>query len=148
MNRGNDRLLTAGLMGCLFVMGCSGSDPLRKSVFPVTGEIYVDGQPAESLAVRCFDVNGIDSEQPTLSSTFTDSSGRFTVSTYESGDGVPKGEYVLTFEWGEWNVFARSYGGPDKLEGRYIDPESSEFTVSVTGDGPVDLGRIELSTKP
>ena len=59
---------------------------------------------------------------------------------------MAKGEYVPTFEWGKWNFFAGTYGGPDKLKGRYENPDASEFRVSVTGKGPVDLGRIELSS--
>jgi hypothetical protein len=50
--------------------------------------------------------------------------------------------------WGEINLLSAQYGGPDKLNGRYADKEKSDvhFTVK-PGDEPLDLGRIELTTK-
>ncbi len=113
----------------------------------MTGEVYVDGAPVGMLAVRCTAVAGLDSENPTASSAFTDDEGKFEISTYETGDGVPEGEYVLTFEWGKMNLISNQYGGPDKLKGRYMDAEKSEnkFTV-VTGE-PTEIPRIELTTK-
>ena len=134
---------------CLFAfLFCScSSDTNRKETFPVTGEVYVDGQPADSLAVRCINANGLDQEQPTISSAFTDEEGKFEISTYESADGVPEGEYILTFEWGKWNVVSGSYGGPDKLKKKYLDAEKSEHKFTVVAGEAKDLGRIELTTK-
>lgn len=61
---------------------------------------------------------------------------------------MPPGEYVLTFSWREFNTFSMSYSGPDKLNGRYNDPQQSEFRLTVeSGDEPIDLGRIELTTE-
>jgi hypothetical protein len=139
-------MLPLGVLMCLGATGCGRGGGGAKATFPVRGEVYVDGRPADALAVRCTDLQGVDADQPTLSATFTDDAGKFALSTYRSGDGVPQGEYVLTFEWGKWNFFSGTYGGPDKLKGRYRNPDASEFRVSVTGKGPVDLGRIELSS--
>ena len=77
---------------------------------------------------------------------FTDEEGKFEISTYESSDGVPAGEYALTFMWGKWNM-SGSYGGPDKLNDRYTDPKTSEVKVTVKDGEPTDLGTIELTTK-
>lgn len=133
------------VVSCLFC-SCT-SDKNRKETYPVTGEIYVDGQPAEGLAVRCTNVNGLDQEQPTISSAFTDKEGKFEISTYETADGVPEGEYILTFEWGKWNLVSGSYGGPDKLNKRYSDAKKSEHKFTVVTGQPNDLGRIDLTTK-
>jgi len=35
----------------------------------------------------------------------------------------------------------------DKLRGRYGDPGKSKFKVTVTDGEPVDMGRIDLTTK-
>lgn len=133
----------------LFVLFCSCSEQgeNRKETFPLTGEVYVDGSPAARLQVTCHDVNGLDKEQPTMSSAFTNEEGKFEISTYASADGVPEGEYVLTFVWGKMNMVSMSYGGPDQLDGRYDDPESSEHPATVEKGKPTDLGRIELTTK-
>jgi len=131
---------------CTLLCSCGKEEQSRKETFPVSGEVYVDGNPVASLAVRCIAVSGIDKENPTTSAAFTDEEGKFQIATYESSDGVPEGEYVLTFEWGKWGLDG-SYGGPDKLDGRYNDPEKSEHRITVVKGQPTKLGRIELTTK-
>lgn len=133
-------LLVSTLCSC-------GKQQYAKQTFPVTGEVYVDGKPADNLAVHCHDVKGMDKQNPTTSTAFTDPQGKFKISTYETGDGVPEGEYKLTFFWGQMNLFSMSYGGPDKLNKRYDDPEKSEHRVTVQNGKPTDLGRIELKSK-
>ena len=132
---------------CLLLCSCSGGDANRKETFPVTGEVHVDGSPAAQLAVKCHSTTGLDAANPTVSAAFTDESGKFEISTYEKADGVPAGDYVLTFMWGQWNAISMTYGGPDKLNGRYEDPEASQFKVTVKDGEPTDLGKIELTTK-
>ena len=133
---------------CLLLVFCSCAkkDPNRKETYPVAGEVYVDGQPAANLAVYCTDVKGLDKERPTLSSAFTNDEGKFEISTYESADGIPEGEYILTFMWGQMNKIS-GYGGPDKLKSKYNDPKKSEHKFTVEKGKPTDLGRIELTTK-
>lgn len=139
------------VVGLLFAAACSDDEgPYRKDTTKVTGRVLVDGNPAEMLRVMCHDVNGMDQEHPSLSSTLTAEDGTFEIATYEAGDGVPAGDYTLTFMWGQLNLMAGTYGGPDKLNGRYSDPEASEheFTVSTGDDAePIDLGTIELTTE-
>jgi 5-hydroxyisourate hydrolase-like protein (transthyretin family) len=135
-------------MCCLLFCSCGekeGQD--RKETFPVTGVVHVDGKAIAKLAVRCTDVNGMDRQNPTKSSAFTDEDGKFEISTYEKSDGMPEGDYVLTFQWGQWNMISASYGGPDKLNGRYMDPAESEVKFTVKAGEPTDLGTIELTTK-
>jgi hypothetical protein len=128
--------------------GCGKKDePHRKPTFPVTGQVVVDGKsPGEAIKIECHPVGGMDQEHPSVSQTMTAPDGKFEIATYETGDGVPQGEYVLTFMWGKMNLISMSYGGPDKLNNRYSDPKQSEFKFKVE-DKPVDLGRIELTTK-
>jgi hypothetical protein len=82
------------------------------------------------------------------STGMTDANGLFTISTYETGDGVPAGQYQLTFVWGQINLMNSQYSG-DKLNGKYSDPAKSEHTLTVTdSDDPHDLGVIELTPGP
>lgn len=113
----------------------------------MVGEVCVDGKPAANLAVTCHDLAGMDRENPTLSSSCTGDDGKFRLSTYEQGDGVPEGEYVLTFMWGQMKLISMQYEGPDKLKGRYTTPEKSPCRFKVEKGKPVDLGRINLTTK-
>ena len=132
---------------CLLLSACAEQGAVRKETFPVTGQVYVDGQPAAELVVTCHDVKGLDKENPTLSSAITGQDGKFQIATYEAADGVPEGDYVLTFEWKERNLMKGGFSGPDKLNGRYTDPQKSETRFTVEQGKPTDLGQIELSTK-
>ena len=145
--KGSMTRLAVPAVFCILLCSCGKEDQFRKETYPVAGVVYVDGQPAANLAVRCIDVNGIDKENPTTSSALTDKEGKFEIATYESADGVPEGEYVLTFTWGDWNLISGTYGGPDKLNGRYADHKSSQVRYKVEKGNPNDLGRIDLSTK-
>ncbi len=131
----------------LFCTSCSNDAIDRKDTFPVTGRVLIDGDPVKDVAVRCLGEAGIDKKSPTVSSAFTDAEGKFEISTYESGDGVPVGKYVLTFEWGKLNLMSMQYGGPDKLKGKYSNPKTSQHKFEVVAGQPKDLGTLELSTK-
>jgi hypothetical protein len=132
---------------CAFV-GCSGDEPFRKPTSPVKGKVTVDGAaPGSEIQIECHSVNGMDTQHPTMSQTATDADGNFSVSTYEAGDGIPPGEYLLVFSWQDYNVMARSYSGPDKLKGRYSDAKTSQIKLTVKEGEPLDLGVIALTTK-
>lgn len=137
------------LLSMLFLFGCSRDEgPVKKPTSPVTGQILVDGSPpGASIKVTCHSQDGIDTENPTFSSCLSDEDGKFAINTYEKGDGVPAGNYVLTFMWGQMNLMSMSYGGPDKFKGRYSDPEESEYAFGVVEGLPTDLGVIELTTQ-
>ena len=143
-----NRIPYYSLFFCLLFLGaCGGHKGYRKPTFPVTGTVYVDGQPADQLQVTLHDVKGMDSKHPTLSSAYTDTEGKFTLNTYGIGDGVPEGEYKVTFMWGQSNTLSMQYGGPDKLNDRYTLPEKSEYRVKVEKGKPADMGKIDLTTK-
>jgi hypothetical protein len=127
-------------------VGCSPQGPSRIKTYPVTGQVFVDGQPAADLAVF-FTSDSLDKDHPTYSTANTGADGKFEVSTYESGDGIPEGTYSVTFMWGQVNLLTMGYGGPDKLNDRYSDPASSKFKVTVKRGEPADMGKISLTTK-
>jgi hypothetical protein len=110
----------------------------------VTGKITVDGKPVAHLRVFAKAKDAGDSKYPILPQAATREDGSFQLYSYEPGDGVPSGEYTLTFTWQELEGFV--YGGPDKLNGRYADPAKSTSKVTVV-KSPVDLGTIPLTTK-
>ena len=111
------------------------------------GSVLVDGQPVEGLEVSCHDVKLMETGDSTVATTYTDAQGKFEVASYTPGDGVPEGDYMVTFLWGELNIISRSYGGPDKLNDRYKSPQESKVKFTAKKGTPVDLGKIELTTK-
>ncbi len=142
-------LLTASIGFAL--TGCSSEEqPFRKETSGLTGQVFVDGTPvptAKPLKVECHNVAGVDQEHPSISSALTGEDGKFEISTYESGDGVPEGDYTLTFMWGKMNLISASYGGPDELKGKYSNAKESSFKITVKKGEPAEFGKIELTTK-
>ena len=136
------------MFAAVCIVGCGGDEPFRKTTSPVKGKITVDGAaPGTEVQLACHPVTGMDSAHPTSSQTATDADGNFSIATYAAGDGVPAGDYLLTFSWQEFNLFSREYSGPDKLNGRYSDPVTSQIKLTVKDGEPLDLGVIELTTK-
>lgn len=136
---------------CLLgLVGCGGEDaPYRKPTSKVHGVITVDGAaPMEAIQIQCHLQSAADPNHTTVSAAQSGEGGKFEIATYESGDGVPAGDYALTFEWKQLNLISMSYSGPDKLNMRYNDVSKSEVKFTVKEDSePIDLGTIALTTK-
>jgi 5-hydroxyisourate hydrolase-like protein (transthyretin family) len=139
------------LVVCVSFMGLSCShkrtDPNRVDTVPVKGLVLVDGQPIADVTVDIHNVADAGAKQVTKPFAKTKGDGKFEFSTYEAGDGVPPGEYVATFNAKKFSMISHSYVGPDKLNNRYSDPKKSQVRIKVEKGKPVDLGKIELTTK-
>ena len=143
----------------MVISGCSGSsdgpqpeDP--KAVVPLVGVVYCDGEPVEMLGVLCIPADQVKDEEIDVdssceSSGITDANGKFAVSTYFSGDGAPPGDYVLVFRRPSGKFFS------DKLDSKalqafsrkYGNSSKSEFKVTLEAGKPVDMGKLELTSK-
>lgn len=128
------------------IIGCGGAEApsiVRDPVSKVTGKLLINGKPEASVLVRLNPVGSSDPDKKKPDG-MTDAEGNFSIGTYEgSGDGAPNGEYAVTFQWGMRALMGGNYGG-DKFAGKYIDPEKSEFKLTVAGE-PIDMGVIELT---
>lgn len=133
----------------LFFAGCSEEQkPFQKVVVPVKGTITVDGKtPTSPIKIDVHYQGAPDLEHPTASSGLSADGGAFTLSTYATGDGVPVGEYALTYFWGDFNLVSMRYGGKDKLNKRYSKPEDSVTKFKAEEGKPIDLGVVDLKTK-
>jgi len=133
---------SASVVIMLLLAGCAnkprGERPFETN--PVTGVVHIDGLPADRVQVD-FHPSADSTTIKYPLSTLTDEEGRFSVTTYESGDGVPEGTYTLTFQW-----LDISLAPTDQLKGAYADPKTSEHIVKVVKNQPNDLGVIELSS--
>tara|TARA_R110002095_G_scaffold25573_1_gene26179 strand:+ start:10400 stop:10858 length:459 start_codon:yes stop_codon:yes gene_type:complete len=74
------------------VMGCSSSEHLkgRVSVLPVTGTISLKGNPVEGAIV-----NFVSEDGNPVATGKTDSTGKYSLTTYEPDDGAGLGNYVV-----------------------------------------------------
>jgi hypothetical protein len=130
-------------------VGCSSEKKLpgQKPTFKVKGMVTLDGAvPDPGVAVICFPKDSVESPDNFVPSAKTDDKGNFEFHTYKASDGVPAGEYVLTFSQRKFDMRKRSYAGPDLLKGRYSDKKYSQFEFKVVNKS-VDLGSYELTSK-
>jgi hypothetical protein len=123
---------------------CRAKGPARQKTYPVIGKVTVDGKGVAHVKVMAKAKEAGDPKFPILPQAITKDDGSFELFSYEPGDGIPSGEYALTFTWQDLDGLR--YAGPDKLKKRYAEPAKSMFKVTVE-KGPKDLGTIDLKTK-
>jgi len=119
----------------LFAAGCGDAGPERVPVFPAEGTVIWNGQPVAGALVVLHPVGASDPKALPARAQ-TDKEGKFKMSTYDTGDGVPLGEYTATVEWrklieqnGEFKA------GPNVLPPKYSKPETSDLKVRIA-EGP------------
>jgi hypothetical protein len=125
----------AAALATVFAIGCGDSGPERIPVFPAEGKVVFNGQPVTGALVVLHPANPTDPK--TLSARAqTEKDGTFKLSTYDTGDGVPSGEYTVTVEWrkliqkdGEFKP------GPNVLPAKYSQPTTSDLKVRIA-EGP------------
>ena len=123
-------LCFAGLL--LLTCGCSGQN-WQAETAPVTGYITVNDQVPQGAIVSLHPVGESVDKRGSRPSGIVQEDGRYTLTTYEFGDGAPAGEYIVTVYWPE----KPELGGlsPDRLGLRYATTKSSDLRLSVAGSG-------------
>ena len=121
--------------------GCGAPHEERPPLHPATGTLTINGKPAEGAllvfhpaAGREFDARG------TRPRATVEADGTFEVTTYQSGDGAPAGDYRVAILW-----FADpdSSSPWDRLGNRYANPDRTDIRVSIT-EGVNELKPIEI----
>ena len=133
------------LLLCLLMPGCGAErkPPDEKPVVPVSGVVFVDGAPVAGVQIL-FNPVTQDPKNATLSMAKTDAEGQFKAFTYRVDDGVPPGDYTVTFN-DQSKAKPHMRSSPDLFKGKYSDPKKSEFKLTVPEKGkPIDMGKIEL----
>jgi hypothetical protein len=113
---------------CLCVASCGSNKYGDHPPFPVSGQLLVNGQPAEGAAVVLRHKEDWG-EKTIVPIGWTDEDGRFTLSTYGVKDGAPAGDYKVEIAWPAYRK-GRNIG-PDKLGGKYTDADKSGLTVVI-----------------
>lgn len=120
--------LSAGCGGGVTTVPVSGRVTLDGGDWPRRGILYFAcKEPAEGYPRR----TGIADFEP---------DGRFTVTSFNKGDGLVPGEYVVNIEC--WEVPPSMTGGPpakSAVPKKYQNGATSGFTLSV----PVDAGSLD-----
>jgi hypothetical protein len=128
---------------CCIGCGRSRSEPLP--VYPVKGEVFVGGKPAEGAVIAFYPTKRTEWSS-TTSRGVVDQRGGFSLTTYEANDGAPEGEYVVTVYWPERPLDPSGEGNDlpaDQLGGRFAKLAHSNLRVRL-GQQPVTLARVDL----
>lgn len=142
-----------------FLVGCGGGggelQSLREPTFAASGVVTYKGEPVADATIGA---RSTGTKNIVASSGRTDSSGRFSLSTYQPGDGAIAGQHQFTVtkavtEGDDPSYFDPSspnYGKPaPKTTTKYLVPQkySSFDTSGLTGEvkdsGTTDL-KLEL----
>jgi hypothetical protein len=132
----------------LVLAGCGDSRSFPK-VYEVHGTILVNGQPTDGCQIFLSRTSGPQLETPASPQGITDSNGEFLITSYNTDDGAPEGEYVVTIEWHErTGITKQEFGGPDKLGGAYSKVDKTKgmagFTLKIEG-APLQLPPFKLT---
>jgi len=118
-------------------MGCGKSDNL-KPVFPVSGTATFNGEPMAG-AMIAFHPHGDPNPHALRAQATADKEGRFQMTTYKTGDGVPVGEYAVTIYWPAKRTKGEATDPtaeeedmpPDRLNKVYTVPTTTKLRASV-----------------
>jgi len=126
--------LVVGLVCAAGVMLGSGCGQGRPKLVKVSGQILIDGQPLPKAAIQVLPQGG----RPATATS--DEQGRFTLTTFESGDGVMPGTHpVIVVAITNPKPGLQTLYCPEK----YGDPATSDLKLTV--DKPTDQAKIELT---
>lgn len=142
---------------CVTSCGKPATGPNLKKVplGKVEGTVTVDGNPEPNVFVKCVPEGDFPykdkMEIAGAMSGVTDIQGKFKLTTYETGDGVPAGKYSLTFTWPPL-VLAKKQdenetAKADRLKGKYVAADKSPLKITVEENKAQVLDPIDLSTK-
>jgi hypothetical protein len=123
--------------------GCSRVPFERVPVYPVSGQLFIHGQPAVKARIQlhALDDISLDRFRP---HAIVQADGSFQLTTFTSEDGAPAGKYAITVIWPASPKRRFDAEGPDRLKGRYADPRRPLRKVEIT-PGEIDLGRLDIN---
>lgn len=136
----------------LLPLACGGGP----AVYPVRGEVFVQGQPAAGASVAFYPAQAAaavapgaaPTTRPPIPTAVVDKDGSFRLTSLRAYDGAAPGDYLVTVTWSD---VSRQDGdtveGPDKLLWQYARPGQSGLKATIkTGDNK--LPRFNLAVDP
>ena len=145
-----DVRLCACILATLALAGCE--DDGRLETHPVAGRILINGTPAAGCVVTFVPLDPALKDVVLPAATASED-GSFALTTYESGDGAPAGEYGVALRWeaNSWPGRDADRGvdpvvtmKPDRLLERYASPEKSGLKATVKeGENVLEPFRLD-----
>jgi len=134
---------TVALVAAVVLTGCGQSGPPRVTTHLTKGSVTYQGQPVSGAFLALHPKANPRPDVPT-STAIVQPDGSFAATTYDAGDGVPEGDYVVTIQWRKATKSGGEFvPGPNLLPAKYGQPETSDVIVHVAS-GPTELPPIKL----
>lgn len=116
--------------GILFVCtACSDKDYVEVPVYAVQGKLTAKGEPAYGAYISLHPTEDVGLKKGNKPFARVEKDGTFQLTTYDSNDGAPAGNFVATVYWPQ-DPEARGFS-PDRLKGKYSKPETSKLRVTI-----------------
>jgi hypothetical protein len=127
------RFFAVVLGGSLFaVCGCGSN-----GVYPVSGKVLYQGEPASGAMVYFHRKGEIDRLREHVPQGIVGDDGTFTLAS-PAGKGALPGEYAVLIEWKEGAGKLRGRGpgldARDRFHGRYMNANDPQFSVEVKAE--------------
>jgi hypothetical protein len=117
----------------VFAIACCSCGK-SSGIYPVTGKVLVNGQPAVGASVIFIRKESADPFKEPTPQGIVGEDGSFTLRG-PTGDGAAPGEYIVMLEWkeGAGNAKGRSpaLNAPDRLKKKYLDSNNPMLTARV-----------------
>lgn len=126
------KLLVVGLLAIGFLVGAAGcgGPSWQADTYPARGRITINGQPPAGAVITLVPAGQKVDQRGSKPWGIVDQRGEFNLSTYQSGDGAPAGEYVVTVRW-PVDVTNMAAAMVDRLSGAYATPQRSTYKLTV-----------------
>lgn len=124
---------------CLTGAGCGES--WKAKTYPAAGRVTVNGAAPEGARVHLHPISRQVDQRNSSPWGVVQKDGTFTLSTYETGDGAPPGDYKVTLRW-PFEPDKPDLG--DRLGYAFMKPETSRWQVTIK-DGDNQLPPIEVT---
>lgn len=124
-------------MAVLVTLGCGQGAP---KLTPASGVVLIDGEPAADISVQ-FLPDEVEGETRPTSYAVTDAEGRFTLKTYEQGDGAVTGGHsvILVDTLEERPEQGQELSQPPRLDNRYSTLTGGLRAEVVEGGAPIEI---------
>ena len=138
----NMNYLIRAIVSALLLLALGACEPADKKVpvFTATGVVTENGKPLENATV-VFHATNASADAPKPSGK-TNAQGEFQLTTYDTNDGAPAGDFAVTVE--KWTTLRPDEGPANRLPAKYAKPETAKLQRTINAEQNQQVPTLEL----